>query len=159
MLIVMETKASSEMVKVVCDAIESMGLKAHPMPGAQRTAIGVTGNKSQVDSDKILSQPGVKDIIHVTAPFKLVSREFYPEDSIIDVDGVKVGGEEFAMIAGPCSVESREQCMIIAEHVAKALICGADFVAIDLPLLVALECRLCGACEIDGAGQNVALTR
>ena len=120
MLIVMETGASKKMVEQVCQQIEQMGLKAHPMPGAQRTAIGVTGNKSQIDSDNILSQPGVKDIIHVTKPFKLVSREFYPENSIIDVNGIKIGGKEFIVMAGPCSVESREQCMIIGEHIKKA---------------------------------------
>lgn len=119
MLIVMETKASPDMVEKVCKVVESMGLRAHPIPGAQRVAIGVTGNKAQVDSDKILAQRGVKDIIHVTQPFKLVSREFYPNDSVIDVNGVKVGGKEFVVMAGPCSVESREQCMTIAEHVSK----------------------------------------
>jgi 3-deoxy-7-phosphoheptulonate synthase len=115
----METKASPDMVEKVCKVVESMGLRAHPIPGAQRVAIGVTGNKAQVDSDKILAQRGVKDIIHVTQPFKLVSREFYPNDSVIDVNGVKVGGKEFVVMAGPCSVESREQCMTIAEHVSK----------------------------------------
>ena len=116
----METKATPKMVDEVCQVIESMGLKSHSMPGAQRTAIGVTGNKAQVDADRLLSQPGVKDIIHVTKPFKLVSREFYPENSIIDVDGVKIGGKEFIIMAGPCAVESLEQCMIIAEHVKKS---------------------------------------
>ncbi len=119
MLIVMETKASPEMVEKVCKVVESMGLRAHPIPGAQRVAIGVTGNKAQVDSDKILAQRGVKDIIHVTQPFKLVSREFYANDSVIDVKGVKVGGKEFVVMAGPCSVESREQCMTIADHVSR----------------------------------------
>ena len=119
MLIVMETKASPEMVEKVCQVVESMGLKAHPIPGAQRVAIGVTGNKAQVDSDKILAQKGVKDIIHVTQPYKLVSREFYPNNSVIDVNGVKIGGPEFVVMAGPCSVESREQCMAIGEQVAK----------------------------------------
>jgi len=116
----METNATSEVVKHVCDLIESMGLSAHPIPGAQRTAIGVTGNKSQVDADKILAQPGVKDIIHVTKPFKLVSREFYPDNTVIDIKGVKIGGKELSIMAGPCSVESREQCMTIGEIVAKA---------------------------------------
>lgn len=120
MLIVMSTKATEKMIDDVCVVIESMGLKAHPMPGALRTAIGITGNKSQVDSNIILSQVGVNDIIHVTKPFKLVSREFYPESTIVDVGGVKIGGPEFIVMAGPCSVESREQCMIIAEHVKKA---------------------------------------
>lgn len=124
MLVVMETKATTEMVEKICTLVESMGLKAHPMPGAQRTAIGVTGNKSQVDSDKIMAQPGVKDIIHVTKPYKLVSREFHPDNSVIDINGIKIGGDEFIVMAGPCSVENREQCMIIAEAVKKS---GAKF--------------------------------
>jgi len=120
MLIVMETTATSEMVQKVCKEIEKMGLTAHAMPGAQRTAIGVTGNKAQIDSDRILSLGGVRDIIHVTQPFKLVSREFYPESSVIDIGGVMVGGPELVVIAGPCAVESRDQCMIVAEQIAKA---------------------------------------
>ena len=119
MLVVMESKATKEMVEEVCSLIETMGLKSHPMPGAQRTAIGVTGNKSQIDSDRILAQNGVREIIHVTKPYKLVSREFYQENTIVDVGGVKIGGDEFIVMAGPCSVESREQCMIIAEQVKK----------------------------------------
>ncbi|KAA3635504.1 MAG: 3-deoxy-7-phosphoheptulonate synthase [Calditrichaeota bacterium] len=119
MLIVMKTDATQEMVDEVCTCIKKMGLKPHAMPGAQRTAIGVTGNKERVDSDMIMSQLGVREIIHVTKPFKLVSREFFPVDSIIDVDGVKIGGKEFVVMAGPCSVESREQCMVIAETIKK----------------------------------------
>ena len=120
MLIVMEANATSQMVEKVCTEIEKMGLKAHPMPGAQRTAIGVTGNKAQVDSDRIQAQVGVKEIIHVTKPYKLVSREFYPENSVIDLSGdVKIGGEKIIIMAGPCSVETRDQCMQIAERVAK----------------------------------------
>lgn len=120
MLIVMESSATDKMVAGVCRVIEKMGLKAHPMPGANRTAIGVTGNKAQVDADRIRIQPGVREIIHVTQPYKLVNREFHPEDSIIDVGGVKIGGPELVVMAGPCSVESRDQCMIIAEGVAEA---------------------------------------
>ena len=121
MLIVMDSNATKQMVEKVCTEIEKMGLKAHSMPGAQRTAIGVTGNKAQVDSDRILAQAGVKEIIHVTKPYKLVSREFYPEDSVIEISkDVKMGGEEIIIMAGPCSVESRDQCRRIAERVAKA---------------------------------------
>lgn len=121
MLVVMEANATSQMVEKVCTEIEKMGLKAHAMPGAQRTAIGVTGNKAQIDSDRILSQTGVKEIIHVTKPYKLVSREFYPEDSIIELSSdVKIGGDKIILMAGPCSVESRDQCLQIAERVAKA---------------------------------------
>ncbi len=121
MLIVMEANATSQMVENVCTEIEKMGLKAHAMPGAQRTAIGVTGNKAQVDSDRILAQAGVKEIIHVTKPYKLVSREFYPENSVIEISSdVKIGGDKIVIMAGPCSVESRDQCLRIAERVAKA---------------------------------------
>ena len=120
MLVVMDASATPDLVAKVCEEIEKLGLTAHPMPGAQRTAIGVTGNKAQVDSDRIATLNGVREIIHVTRPYKLVSREFYPEDSVIDVGGVKVGGEEFAVMAGPCSVESEKQCFAIAEKVAAA---------------------------------------
>jgi len=120
MLIVMEANATSQMVEKVCAEIEKMGLKAHSMPGAQRTAIGVTGNTAQVDSDRIQAQVGVKEIIHVTKPYKLVSREFYPEDSVIELSSdVKIGGDKIIIMAGPCSVETRDQCLRIAERVAK----------------------------------------
>lgn len=129
MLIVMEHNATKEMVKNVCSEITRMGLAAHSIPGAQRTAIGVTGNKERVDADRIMSLAGVRDIIHVTSPFKLVSREFYPENTIVDVGGTKIGGDNFVVIAGPCSVENREQAMIIgervAEHGAKLMRAGA----------------------------------
>ena len=120
MLIVMEITATETMVEEICREITKMGLKAHSMPGAMRTAIGITGNKSQIDSDRILSCPGVQEIIHVTKPFKLVSRDFFPENTIVNINGVKIGGDEFIVMAGPCSVESRDQCMTIAESVAEA---------------------------------------
>ncbi|MEW6412799.1 MAG: 3-deoxy-7-phosphoheptulonate synthase [Candidatus Zixiibacteriota bacterium] len=120
MLVVMETTATDQMVAKVCIVIESMGLTAHPIPGTQRTVVGVTGNKSKVDADKIFAQPGVKDIIHVTPPFRLVSRDHKAEDTIVDISGVRIGGRECVMMAGPCSVESREQAFAIAEAVSKA---------------------------------------
>ena len=120
MLVVMEANATKEMVAKVCEEISRMGLTPHPIPGAMRTAIGVTGNKAQVDSDRILTLNGVQDIIHVTQPFKLVSREFYQENTVVDVNGVKIGGPDFVVMAGPCSVESREQTMAIAEQVSKS---------------------------------------
>ena len=116
----METGASKEMVAKVCQEIEKMGLKAHAMPGPTRTAIGVTGNTSQIDSDRITAQAGVKEIIHVTKPYKLVSRDFYPENSVINLGrDVTIGGKELVLMAGPCSVETRDQCFAIAEKVAK----------------------------------------
>ncbi|HVP07094.1 MAG TPA: 3-deoxy-7-phosphoheptulonate synthase [Candidatus Acidoferrum sp.] len=121
MFIVMEKIATTQMVARVCYEITQMGLSAHPITGALRTAIAVTGNKAQVDSDRLLSLPGVKDIIHITEPYRLAGREYQPEDTIVDCGrGVKVGGTDFLMIAGPCSVESREQTMIIAEQISAA---------------------------------------
>lgn len=109
------------MVEKVCQEIEKMGLKAHSMPGPTRTAIGVTGNTSHIDSDRILAQTGVKEIIHVTKPYKLVSREFYPENTVVELgNGVTIGDTEIIVMAGPCSVETRDQCFAIAEQVARS---------------------------------------
>lgn len=120
MLVVMEGTATKEQVAAVVKTIEDMGLRAHPMPGAQRTAIGITGNKQMVKDAMLSAQPGVLEIIHVTQPFKLVSREFHPEDSHIKVGDVEFGGEFVPVIAGPCSVESEDQCMVVAERVKAA---------------------------------------
>lgn len=120
MLIVMDAHASSEQVNHVCREIQSMGLVPHPMPGAQRTAIGITGNKSAVDSSKLEQMPGVVQVIHVTAPYKLVSREFHEQDTLVDVKGAIVGGNHFVIMAGPCAVESAEQIDDIAGRLKAA---------------------------------------
>ncbi len=120
MLIVMSRSATPDLVARVCEEVEKMGLAAHPMFGSQRVAIGITGNKKQVDSDRIANLPGVQEVIHVTRPYHLVSRENHPEDTIVDIGGVKVGGREFTIMAGPCSVESESQCFTVAEAVAKS---------------------------------------
>ncbi|UCG60857.1 MAG: 3-deoxy-7-phosphoheptulonate synthase [Candidatus Zixiibacteriota bacterium] len=120
MLVVMESNATDQMVAKVCLVVESMGLVAHPIAGAQRTVVGVTGNKSKIDADKIFAQPGVRDVIHVTPPFRLVSRDYRAEDTVVDVGGVIFGGKECVIIAGPCAVESRDQAMTIAEQVVAA---------------------------------------
>lgn len=116
----MEGSATKEQIEAVVKSIEDMGLRAHPMPGAQRTAIGITGNKQMVKDAMLSAQPGVLEIIHVTQPFKLVSREFHPEDSHIKVGDVVFGGAFVPVIAGPCSVESEDQCMVVAERVKAA---------------------------------------
>jgi len=120
MLVVMEASASPDMVAHVCREIEKMGLRAHPIRGDKSTAIEVTGNGFPVDPNGILTQPGVKDIVHLTQPYKLVSRQLYPNDTVIEIREVSIGGGELVVMAGPCSVESREQCMTIAERVAKS---------------------------------------
>jgi len=116
----MERTATREQIDTVVDAIQEMGLTAHPMPGAQRTAIGITGNKQMVEDARISALPGVLEIIHVTQPYKLVSREFHPDDSRVRVGDFEFGGEFVPVIAGPCSVESEAQCFAIAERVKAA---------------------------------------
>src|SRR6266566_2862695 len=117
MLVVMQSHATEEQVRQVCKRIESLGLKAHPIPGSIRTAIGITGNKGAVDLGVLESMPGSK-------PYKLVSRDAKEEDSIFRIPtpsgDVIVGGQHVALVAGPCAVETEEQCLAIAERVKKS---------------------------------------
>ena len=124
MLIVMKPHATDADVEAVNAKIRSLGLTPHPLPGAQRTAIGITGNKGSLNAEQFLSMPGVADAIRVSQPFKLVSREVKEEDTVVDVDGVPLGGKTLTIIAGPCSVESKEQILEAAHGVKKA---GATF--------------------------------
>ncbi|MCI0567964.1 MAG: 3-deoxy-7-phosphoheptulonate synthase [Acidobacteria bacterium] len=124
MLIVMDKGVTEREIRSVIERIEQLGFKANPIPGAQRVAIGITGNQVPLDSEEFESMPGVKEAIRVTKPYKLVSREMKSEDTVISVRGRQVGGRELAIIAGPCAVESEDQAFAIAELVAKA---GANF--------------------------------
>jgi len=117
MLIVMKPQATPDEVEAVNERIRSMGLTPHSIPGAQRVAIGITGNKGALEPDVFVSMAGVADAIRVSQPFKLVSREVKEEDSIIDVGGIPVGGPEVMVMAGPCSVESKEQILEAAQGV------------------------------------------
>lgn len=99
--------------------VESFGLTAHVSKGAETTIIGMVGDVTKVDPKQLEVSPVVERVMHVSEPYKLANRAFHPEDSIIDVDGVKVGGDHLALIAGPCSVESKEQVIAIAKE-AKA---------------------------------------
>jgi 3-deoxy-7-phosphoheptulonate synthase len=123
MLIVMQSHATEEQVRAVCQRIESLGLKAHPIPGALRTAIGITGNDGAVDLGFLESMPGVVECIPVSKPYKLVSRETKEDDTVLRIPtpsgDVLVGGEQVALVAGPCAVENEEQCFIIAERLQK----------------------------------------
>src|SRR6478672_11889980 len=123
MLIVMDAGASAEDVRHVVETVRGLGLQAHPIPGAQRTAIGITGNRGTVDSGAFENLPGVSEVIPVSAPYKLVSREAKREDTVVSVGGVPVGGQKLAIVAGPCAVESEEQAREIAHLVRDA---GAD---------------------------------
>jgi len=120
MLVVMKMEASTSQVEAVVRKIEDVGLKAHPIPGAQRTAIGITGNLGVVEPAAIESLQGVLEVLQVSHPYKLVSREFKPDDTIVDVGGVEFGGQDLVIIAGPCSVESYEQTLGIARAVKAA---------------------------------------
>ncbi|MCJ7606068.1 MAG: 3-deoxy-7-phosphoheptulonate synthase [Dehalococcoidales bacterium] len=117
MLIVMKNDASETQVQAVIQEIESMGLRGVPMPGAERTAVCILGNKGPVDATRLLTLEGVKEAIPVTKAYKLVSRETHPESSVITIGKVKIGGGEPVMIAGPCAVESEEQALTIARLV------------------------------------------
>lgn len=117
MLIVMKMDADPKEVEGVVEAIEQHGLKAHPIPGAQRTAIGITGNLGMVEPAHFQHLPGVLEVIRVSHPYKLVSREFRQADTLVEVRGVKIGGPELVIMAGPCSVESYEQTVGIARTI------------------------------------------
>jgi len=120
----MKPHATQAEIDSVVERIRGMGLTPHPIPGAQRVAIGVTGNRGALEPEGFATMPGVADAIRVSQPFKLVSREVKEEDTVIDVGGVPLGGNTLAVMAGPCSVESREQLLEAARAVKAA---GARF--------------------------------
>jgi 3-deoxy-7-phosphoheptulonate synthase len=126
MLIVMKAQATEEQVRTVCQKIESLGFRAHSIPGAQRTAIGITGNQGAVETGTFDDMPGVQEVIRVSKPYKLVSRDVKPDNTVIRFAGspATIGGSDLAIMAGPCGIESREQAFAIAERVARA---GAQF--------------------------------
>ncbi len=124
MLIVMKQDATQRDIDRVNEVIEKLGFRPHPMPGAARTAIGITGNDGAVDRAHFENLQGVAEAIRVTKPYKLISRTLRPEKSIIKVGNATIGGDELAIIAGPCAVESVEQVFEVAEIVSKS---GAKF--------------------------------
>src|SRR4030081_3510530 len=126
MLVVMQAHASEEQVRAVCQKIEKLGYRAHAMPGAQRTAIGITGNKGEVEQGTLEEMPGVQEVIKVSKPYKLVSRDLKQENTVIRFAGTEatIGGPGLAIVAGPCAIESREQAFAVAERVHRA---GAQF--------------------------------
>jgi 3-deoxy-7-phosphoheptulonate synthase len=128
MLVVMQAQATEEQIRAVCKKIEAHGLRPHSIPGAQRTAIGITGNQGMVEIG-LEEMPGVQEVIRVSKPYKLVSRDVKQENTVIrfpDSQGAAetIGGRDLVMIAGPCAIESREQAFAVAEGVHRA---GARF--------------------------------
>jgi 3-deoxy-7-phosphoheptulonate synthase len=126
MLVVMKAQATPEQIQAVCEHIEQLGFRAHPLPGAQRTAIGITGNKGEVDRGNLEALSGVVEVIRVSKAYKLASRDAKEEDTVIRFPGTDaaIGGRNLAIVAGPCSIESPAQAFAIAEKVAAA---GAQF--------------------------------
>jgi 3-deoxy-7-phosphoheptulonate synthase len=121
MLVVMQHDATAKDVDRVVSIIKEMGYEARPMPGAQRTAVGLVGNDGRVDSSRLEALPGVAQIIHVTQPYKQVSREWRSENTVVEIaPGVTVGGDTVIVIGGPCSVESEEQILSAARIVKAA---------------------------------------
>jgi len=120
MLVVMKKDATPRQIERVIAAIEGQGLTAHAIPGAQRTAIGITGNRGSLDRNLLETLEGVFEAIPVSKPYKQVSREWQPEDTLVDVKGVVFGGKSLVVIAGPCAVESYEQCRTVAQAVKDA---------------------------------------
>lgn len=124
MLIVMNAGASGDEISHVIRVIEALGFRAHSMPGATRTAIGVTGNKGAVDLSHFENLPGVAEAIRVTKPYKLITLDLRPDRTVVEVGGAKIGDGSLAVIAGPCAIESRDQAFATAESVARS---GAKF--------------------------------
>src|SRR5436305_10251541 len=127
MLVVMSAHATEENVRALCEKVQSLGYRARPIPGSERTAIGITGNQGAVEAGTLEEMAGVQEVIRVSKPYKLVSRDVKPDNTVIKFPGspVTIGGVNLAIMAGPCGIESREQAFAIAGPVARA---GAQFV-------------------------------
>jgi len=120
----MKADATDGQVEAVVRVIEELGYRAHPMPGASRTAIGITGNQGAVDASHFENLPGVAEAVRVSKPYKLVTLDLRTEKTIVRVGDAAIGGDQLAIIAGPCAVESREQAFAVAEAVRRS---GAKF--------------------------------
>src|SRR6266700_4158753 len=124
MLIVMKTGPGEQEMHAVVSVMQGLGVRPHSMPGATRTAIGITGNQGPVDGRRFENLPGVAEVIRVTKPYKLVTLDLRPDKTVVRVGDATIGGSELAIIAGPCAIESREQAFAVAKTVQKS---GARF--------------------------------
>jgi 3-deoxy-7-phosphoheptulonate synthase len=120
MIIVMKHLASPEQIRFVVNQVETQGFQAHLSQGSERTIIGVVGDDRPLESDLFELLDGVEKVVRILQPFKLASRDFHPENTVIEVRGVPVGGEAIAVVAGPCAVESRSQLLETAQAVKEA---------------------------------------
>jgi 3-deoxy-7-phosphoheptulonate synthase len=124
MLIVMKSDATDGQVEAVVRVIEELGFRAHPMPGASRTAIGITGNQGAVDPSHFENLAGVAEAVRVSKPYKLVTLDLRADKTVVQLGDAAIGGDELAIIAGPCAIESRAQAFTVAEAVRRS---GAKF--------------------------------
>src|SRR5215510_1942163 len=109
MLIVMKPSATTSEIDAVVNVIDAVGFRAHPMPGATRTAIGITGNEGRIDGRRFENLAGVAEVIRVTKPYKLITLDLRPDKTVVRTGDATIGDPELAIIAGPCAIESREQ--------------------------------------------------
>src|SRR5512142_870773 len=126
MLVVMQAHATEEQVRAVCQKVESLGFRAHSIPGAQRTAIGITGNQGEVNPAPLEELPGVQEVIRVSKPYKLVSKDIKEDKTVVKFppltaahEEASIGGQELGIIAGPCAIENHDQAFAVPERVAK----------------------------------------
>ena len=117
MIIIVREEASQEAVKGLIQEIEAEGLKTTVVVGTEKTIVGVVGDTRRLDDDRLLGNAIVAEVKHISDPFKRANRAFHPDDTVVDVNGVKFGGGHFAMIAGPCSVETHDQIIEVARAV------------------------------------------
>lgn len=120
----MKPDATDGQIEAVIRVIDELGFKPHPMPGTTRTAIGITGNQGAVDPSHFETLPGIADVIRVSKPYKLVTLDLRPEKTVIRIGDATIGGDDLAIMAGPCAIESRSQAFAVAESVSRS---GAKF--------------------------------
>lgn len=124
MIVILKPKVKEEEIKKLTRELESKGVSVNPVIGKDMSILGLVGDTRSLDPTQIEANPNVERVMHVQEPFKKANRMFHPDASVIDVNGIKIGGEKIAMIAGPCSVESEEQILEVAESVKNS---GAQF--------------------------------
>lgn len=120
MIIVLKPGATEREIEHIVGKIKEVGLKSHINKGEERTIIGVIGDERVLQSQPLLAFPGVEGVLPILAPYKLVSREFKKENTVLDVQGIKIGGKRLVMMAGPCSVEKQDLLSSIAQEVKEA---------------------------------------
>ena len=124
MVVILKPKTNSNEIAKLTQELESLGVRVTPVRGSELSILALVGDTTQIDPSYIEANPNVERVMHVQEPFKKANRLFHPEDTVIDINGYKIGGNKIAMIAGPCSVESKEQITLVAEEVKKY---GATF--------------------------------